>query len=30
VLDGKRRIQVPNMHRLVMETGDDVDGGLIA
>ena len=29
VLDGKRRIQVPDMHRLVLETGDDVDGGMI-
>ncbi len=30
VLEGKRRIQVPDMHKLVLETGDDVDGGFIA
>ena len=30
VLDGKRRIVIPDMEALVMETGDDMDGGLIA
>lgn len=30
VLDGKRRIRVPDLRRLMMETGDDVDGGVIA
>ncbi len=30
VLDGKRRVQVPEIGRLVMETGDDMDGGMIA
>jgi CRP/FNR family transcriptional regulator, anaerobic regulatory protein len=30
VLDGKRRVQVPDIGRLMMETGDDMDGGLIA
>lgn len=30
VLDGKRRIRIPDMHRLMLETGDDVDGGIIA
>ena len=30
VLDGKRRVQVPDISRLVMETGDDMDGGMIA
>ena len=29
-LEGKRRVKVPDMHRLMLETGDDVDGGLIA
>ncbi len=29
VLDGKRRVQVPDMQRLMLETGDDVDGGMI-
>ena len=29
ILDGKRRIQVPDIRRLMMETGDDVDGGMI-
>jgi len=29
-LDGKRRIVVPSLERLMNETGDDVDGGLIA
>lgn len=29
VLEGKRRIRVPDLQRLVLETGDDVDGGLI-
>jgi CRP/FNR family transcriptional regulator len=29
-LDGKRRVLVPDMRRLIMETGDDMDGGLIA
>lgn len=28
-LEGKRRIIVPDLHRLMMETGDDVDGGVI-
>lgn len=30
VLDGKRRILVPDIRRLMMETGDDMDGGMIA
>lgn len=30
VLDGKRRILVPDIRRLMLETGDDMDGGLIA
>ncbi len=30
ILEGKRRVRVPDMHRLMMETGDDVDGGVIA
>ncbi|MBI1418795.1 MAG: helix-turn-helix domain-containing protein [Limimaricola sp.] len=30
VLDGKRRIVVPDIRRLIMETGDDLDGGMIA
>ena len=29
-LEGKRRVIVPDIRRLMMETGDDVDGGLIA
>lgn len=29
-LDGKRRILIPNFNRLIAETGDDMDGGLIA
>lgn len=29
-LNGKRSVQVPEMSRLVMETGDDMDGGVIA
>ena len=28
-LDGKRRVVVPSLERLLNETGDDVDGGLI-
>src|SRR5690606_22545347 len=27
-LDGKRRVLIPDIRRLVMETGDDMDGGL--
>ena len=30
VLDGKRRVLVPDLRRLIMETGDDMDGGMIA
>ncbi|ROT97766.1 transcriptional regulator FnrL [Histidinibacterium lentulum] len=30
VLHGKRRIEVPDMARLIEETGDDVDGGVVA
>ena len=30
VLDGKRRILVPDIRRLMLATGDDMDGGLIA
>lgn len=30
VLEGKRRIRVPDLRRLMAETGDDVDGGIIA
>lgn len=30
VLDGKRRVLVPDIRRLMLETGDDMDGGLIA
>ncbi|QQA42719.1 transcriptional regulator FnrL [Pelagovum pacificum] len=30
VLDGKRRIEVPDMELLQRETGDDIDGGVIA
>lgn len=30
VLDGKRRILVPDIRRLLMETGDDMDGGMVA
>jgi len=30
VLDGKRRVQVPDIRRLLQETGDDVDGGMVA
>jgi CRP/FNR family transcriptional regulator, anaerobic regulatory protein len=29
-LDGKRRVIVPEIRRLMMETGDDMDGGLVA
>jgi CRP/FNR family transcriptional regulator len=29
VLDGKRRILVPDIRRLILETGDDMDGGLV-
>lgn len=29
VLEGKRRIRVPDLRKLMMETGDDVDGGII-
>jgi CRP/FNR family transcriptional regulator len=29
VLEGKRQVQVPDIRRLIAETGDDVDGGLI-
>jgi CRP/FNR family transcriptional regulator len=28
VLDGKRRILIPDMERLLEEAGDDSDGGL--
>lgn len=28
-LDGKRRVVVPDIRRLMMETGDDMDGGLV-
>jgi CRP/FNR family transcriptional regulator len=30
VLDGKRRIVVPDIRRLILETGDDMDGGLVS
>ncbi|PIE11969.1 MAG: transcriptional regulator [Rhodobacterales bacterium] len=30
VLEGKRRIRVPDLRRLMAETGDDVDGGVIS
>ncbi len=30
LLEGKRKVVVPDIRRLMMETGDDVDGGLIA
>ena len=29
VLEGKRRVVVPDIRRLMMETGDDMDGGLL-
>ena len=29
-LDGKRRVLVPDIRKLMMETGDDMDGGLIS
>jgi CRP/FNR family transcriptional regulator len=29
-LDGKRRVIVPDIRRLLMETGDDMDGGVVA
>ncbi|MCC7320199.1 MAG: Crp/Fnr family transcriptional regulator [Rubellimicrobium sp.] len=29
-LDGKRRVIVPDIRRLIGETGDDMDGGLVA
>lgn len=29
-LDGKRRVVVPDIRKLIMETGDDMDGGLVA
>ncbi|HHB80968.1 MAG TPA: transcriptional regulator, partial [Aliiroseovarius sp.] len=28
-LQGKRRVVVPDFHRLLGETGDDMDGGMI-
>ena len=30
VLDGKRRVQMPDFRRLMMETGDDADGGVVS
>lgn len=30
VLDGRRRVQVPDIRRLMLETGDDVDGGVVS
>jgi len=30
VLEGKRRIVVPDIRKLMMETGDDMDGGMVA
>jgi CRP/FNR family transcriptional regulator len=30
ILDGKRRITVPDMHRLLEEAGDDSDGGMLS
>ncbi len=30
VLDGKRRVLVPDIRRLMLETADDMDGGMIA
>ena len=30
VLEGKRRVLVPDLHRLMQETGDDMDGALVA
>ncbi|MFZ5962471.1 transcriptional regulator FnrL [Thalassococcus sp. BH17M4-6] len=30
VLDGKRRIEVPDMARLMAEAGDDADGGMLS
>ena len=30
VLDGNRRVQVPDIRRLLQETGDDVDGDMVA
>ena len=30
VLDGKRRVQMPDCRRLMMETGDDADGGVVS
>ena len=29
-LEGKRRIQVPDFQELIAETGDDMDGGMVA
>ncbi|MGB0960372.1 MAG: transcriptional regulator FnrL [Halocynthiibacter sp.] len=29
-LEGKRRVHVPDLHRLIHEAGDDTDGGLVA
>jgi CRP/FNR family transcriptional regulator len=29
-LEGKRRVQVPDFQDLIAETGDDVDGGMVA
>lgn len=30
VLQDKRRVQVPDIRRLMLETGDDMDGGMVA
>ena len=30
VLHGKRRVQMPDFRRLMMETGDDADGGVVS
>lgn len=30
ILEGKRRVVVPAFHKLIAETGDDMDGGMIA
>lgn len=30
ILEGKRRIRIPDLRRLMIETGDDVDGGMIS
>jgi CRP/FNR family transcriptional regulator len=29
-LEGKRRVQVPDFQDLIAETGDDMDGGMVA